>query len=57
MIADIVADTQGTPVLVFVAAPLLVLALLLAAPFVIGGIAGLLRQHRSGRAPSPGDRG
>ncbi|MET2714236.1 hypothetical protein ACGFX7_02510 [Streptomyces harbinensis] len=57
MIADIVADTQWPLVLWFIAAPLLVLAALLAAPFVIGRIAGLLRQRRSARAASPGDRG
>ncbi|MFE1357745.1 MULTISPECIES: hypothetical protein [Streptomyces] len=52
-----IADTQWPLVLWFIAAPLLVLAALLAAPFVVGRIAGLLRQRRSARAASPGDRG
>jgi hypothetical protein len=55
MLADIVADAQWTLVLLFIAAPLLVLAALLAAPFVIGGIAGLMRRRRAARAQSPGD--
>lgn len=51
--ADIVTDAQWTLVVLFIAAPLLVLAALLAAPFVIGGIAGLLRRRRAARSGRP----
>ncbi|MFI9463062.1 hypothetical protein [Streptomyces xiamenensis] len=51
--ADIVADAQWTLVVLFIAAPLLVLAALLAAPFAIGGFAGLLRRRRAARAGRP----
>ncbi|MGW8846199.1 hypothetical protein ACWGNE_00300 [Streptomyces xiamenensis] len=51
--ADIVTDAQWTLVVLFVAAPLLVLAALLAAPFAIGGIAGLLRRRRAARSGRP----